>query len=290
MVDYSSSYEHDDCEYSSEAENILHEFYEANFIVYVEGVDDICFWDTVLSKFNDYKYEVLDVGGCENLKPYIEKVLNNEINCLVALDSDFNCILDGKYNHNRIIYTYGYSIENTYISVSCVSKIIKSLARLNARSILEITDKTHEWFFSFLGNISTLVKVDICNALYEKGLTVLGDTVHRFLINENVPVISSDKVNQHIGRILEHIPEYSEDAIDRLLEEKEKVLVHCVRGHFLYSAISNYIRHVVFGCGRKLSLSNDSLYVNFIAIFDNEFNETHPEYTYYQNVVNNAVN
>ncbi len=36
----------DEFHYSSEAENILNRFYQAEIMVYVEGDDDICFWET----------------------------------------------------------------------------------------------------------------------------------------------------------------------------------------------------------------------------------------------------
>ncbi|MBT0394332.1 DUF4435 domain-containing protein [Morganella morganii subsp. morganii] len=279
----------DDLSYSSEAENIMHEFYEAHFIVYVEGVDDICFWETIFSKFNDYKYEVLDVGGCANLKGYIGKIIKGEINSLVALDSDFNCVLDGKHSHNKIIYTYGYSIENTYISFSCVNKMIKHLAKLNAKAMAEITDRTHNWFTGFLRKINSLVKVDVCNALNEKGFSVLGDSIHRFLDNNDPSLISTGKVTSHVEKILADFPEYCEKEVDDLLERKNRALIHCIRSHFLYSAIACYVRYVVNNNGKKIALSNESLYANFIAIFENEFNERHPEYIYYQNAVNNAV-
>ncbi|EGA69570.1 hypothetical protein VISI1226_13648 [Vibrio sinaloensis DSM 21326] len=41
----------DDFFYSAEAENIINEFHSVDVMVYVEGVDDIPFWDFIFEKF-----------------------------------------------------------------------------------------------------------------------------------------------------------------------------------------------------------------------------------------------
>ncbi|MDM9086694.1 DUF4435 domain-containing protein [Klebsiella pneumoniae] len=59
--------------WSNEAENVISLFYDADIMVYVEGEDDIAFWEIIFKKNGRFNVEVQDVGGCEALQPYIEK-------------------------------------------------------------------------------------------------------------------------------------------------------------------------------------------------------------------------
>ncbi|EFH8005158.1 DUF4435 domain-containing protein, partial [Escherichia coli] len=76
--------------WSNEAENVISLFYDADIMVYVEGEDDIAFWEIIFKKNGRFNVEVQDVGGCEALQPYIEKITSGEINAIVARDSDLN--------------------------------------------------------------------------------------------------------------------------------------------------------------------------------------------------------
>lgn len=53
--------------YSDDALSIRHAFFNKQFVIYVEGVDDIPFWDACFSKFLPSSLEkgfiIEDVGG-----------------------------------------------------------------------------------------------------------------------------------------------------------------------------------------------------------------------------------
>ena len=59
-------------EHSNEALNITHQFYDKKFMLYVEGDDDIVFWDENFRRYmsSDF-YEREQVHGKENLERYI---------------------------------------------------------------------------------------------------------------------------------------------------------------------------------------------------------------------------
>ena len=95
----------DDFYHSDDADNVTHMFYDADVMVYVEGQDDLPFWDLIFNFF-DYQVEVQDVGGSKELKKYTEKIKNGELNAIVACDSDFE-VLKGESAHKNIIRTYG---------------------------------------------------------------------------------------------------------------------------------------------------------------------------------------
>ncbi|EFH7276721.1 DUF4435 domain-containing protein, partial [Escherichia coli] len=129
----------DDFHYSSEAENVLSLFYQAEVMVYVEGDDDICFWETIFNKSSSLKVEVQDVGGCEELKKFITRLLEEDLQVIVACDSDLTCFKEQQMSDSRIIRTPGYSIENTFICLDGVYKAIKTLGKI-PKKIMDTID------------------------------------------------------------------------------------------------------------------------------------------------------
>uniref|UniRef100_UPI000A82428C DUF4435 domain-containing protein n=1 Tax=Vibrio campbellii TaxID=680 RepID=UPI000A82428C len=75
--------------YSVDAEDVMSSFYGVDAILYVEGEDDIPFWDAIFSNLSDLSLEIKEVGGCDELEPYITKICNGELTDLVAMDRDF---------------------------------------------------------------------------------------------------------------------------------------------------------------------------------------------------------
>ena len=102
-------------EYSRDAVNVLSKFHETDFIIYVEDEDDKYFWDTIF-KLNEVKftYYFEPVNGCVALDDKIEKIIRFELgeSILVARDSDYIVLSNKAKENDRVIYTYGYSIEN----------------------------------------------------------------------------------------------------------------------------------------------------------------------------------
>lgn len=69
--------------HSNRAINVTHQFYDKKFMLYVEGDDDVVFWDEHFRKYMPVEfYEIEQVHGKENLGRYIEgiKTGKSEIN------------------------------------------------------------------------------------------------------------------------------------------------------------------------------------------------------------------
>ncbi|MBQ0606087.1 DUF4435 domain-containing protein [Providencia rettgeri] len=270
-----------DIAYSIEAENVLSLFFEADYIVYVEGIDDVCFWDVILNEFSDLKYEVIDVGGCHNLEPYIEKILNNSIKDLVALDSDFNLITGNRFNNKRILYTNGYSIENTYITAESIKKTIKHIGRFNSKTMFSL--EIERWLESFINSMECLIKLDIHNHLYQRGEVVISDSVHLFLSSKDATIPDVNKVSEKKQLLIESLGYINDVEVDHLISPYP---LYCLlKGHFIFSGVANYIRLSIKSFGKKASIPDDSIYSSLIANFVNIFNEEHPEYLYYKDIV-----
>ncbi len=61
-------------EYSVGAKNVLTRFYRVDKMLYVEGDDDVPFWEFMFEKFADFNVEVQEVGGKEELRKYVKLI------------------------------------------------------------------------------------------------------------------------------------------------------------------------------------------------------------------------
>ena len=119
-----NSIEEDKLIHSDSAISITHKFYNSQVMVYVEGDDDIPFWDELFRKRVPIDfYTIEQVGGKNNLRKHINAIKRGDItNVIVACDSDYNRILydttSTLYNNPLIIMTHGHSIENTILNMS----------------------------------------------------------------------------------------------------------------------------------------------------------------------------
>ncbi len=99
-------------EHSVEAKNVTNKFYQVDKMIYVEGQDDIIFWDIILKEFAQFTFKIEKAGGKEELEKYIEEIKSGVASYFVARDSDYDEIL-GFDEVKGVIRTYGHSIENT---------------------------------------------------------------------------------------------------------------------------------------------------------------------------------
>ncbi|MCF1451366.1 DUF4435 domain-containing protein [Agrobacterium vitis] len=116
-------------------------FTDANFTLYVEGgggVDgagssDVVFWGDVFRHLRpDLKVTIIAHGGKPELEFLADKILSGDIdNTLVALDSDFDELLNHRKDHSNIIYTYGYSWENDVFCPEQISQAVKRLLKVD---------------------------------------------------------------------------------------------------------------------------------------------------------------
>ncbi|MBF4307409.1 DUF4435 domain-containing protein, partial [Vibrio anguillarum] len=117
-----------------EANNIVHLFYGADVMVYVEGEDDVPFWEVIFNCLVEYRVEIQEVGGSKELAKYIDELELGKLQGIIACDSDFE-ILKGSLCNPNIIRTYGYAIENSLICPSTILKVIKSVGKIPTKNM-----------------------------------------------------------------------------------------------------------------------------------------------------------
>lgn len=252
-------------EYSIDALDAKGLFYNKCLTVYVEGNDDVLFWD-YLFKIAEVSAHIEDVGGVKEIEKYVVDILENDAGFLVACDNDHNDFLDDKIIHSQIIRTYGYSIENSMYNFDKIEEIISKLSRkkVDVKSLIET------WAEEFSNQVYELLKYDIANHKFKKGISVFGDSCVRFLKSNSSHKISSQKISDYIDSIKERFNISEIQEVERLLNTSEKDFWFLIKGHFLTSATMNLIKSLVNQqCGTNCNITLDMIYTLTIDCTEN---------------------
>lgn len=120
-------------------------------VAYVESYDDVAFWRTLLSEFeNDERYFQVMLPSSTSLAKGKKTVLMNTLNTeelgrslIACVDSDYDFLLQDstrvsrKINSNPYIFqTYGYAIENFHCYAESLHEVCVQ-ATLNDRAVID---------------------------------------------------------------------------------------------------------------------------------------------------------
>ena len=243
-------------EYSQEAEEAKGLFYNKDITVYVEGDDDVLFW-SYLFKLAKIDAHIEDVGGNEEINKKIKDILDNDATFIVACDSDHSSFKPTAVEHERIIKTYGYSIENSMYAPLNVEKVIINLAK-RPKALKEEIEK---WAEDFSNNLYDLLVYDIANHVFDKGVQVFGNNCQRFLESGTSKEVSNKQVADYINGIKEKFTEDEINQVKGRLSKTDKELWFHLKGHFITHGVINLIQyHVKSISGSKCNIPLDSLY------------------------------
>lgn len=271
-----------DFSWSANALNVLNQFHEVEFIVFVEGQDDVPFWDIIISSFTTKKFNVKPAGEKSTLKKYLyERTLDS--NYLIAMDSDYDQ-LNGELSNQEVMLTYGYSIENTLITPSVIQDLIATHSRVQKNSVK--IDSVKEWIDTFEVVIEALLAADILNR--EQKVTdkqVMPDNATRFY-EGNALFPQADKINTYLVQRGFDLDELS--CRERL---QHFTIFDVTKGHFVFSAVFNFVKKQIETLREKqVSISTESFYSFCISSFKHSFNHNHPHFTYYKDMVSHHLN
>lgn len=266
-------------DYSIDARNVLNKFYRVDKVVYVEGDDDIAFWEFLFDKFLDFTVEIESVGGKPELQKYAELIYSNKAEYLIAMDSDYDGILGFEY-HPNIIRTYGYSIENTLINSDSICKIVKNVARVSSKNVP--VSICGDWIENLSSTIAPLVLADLISTKEKVGVSVIPDNGDRFMKSKKTYELCGEKIQNFLSKL--------PIVFDREKLSKEETNLQTIglsyadilKGHFLFSIAMRFIKVQAEQMNRGVAISAGMLYSNFISVFENVFNEDHPHFNYYK--------
>ncbi|WP_230833919.1 hypothetical protein, partial [Vibrio campbellii] len=95
-------------------------------------------------------------------------------------------------------------------------------------------------------------------------------------------VLCELKIAEHINTLDQQLGgAVDEDAVRQHAQSIGHNVCDFVRGHFLFSSVSKFIRLYLKSKGKKVSLSNESFYSNLIANLEAGLSK-HEDYTYFK--------
>lgn len=246
-----------DLEYSNEALEAKGLFYNKEYTVYVEGKDDPFFWEQLFS-LAEIEAHVEDVGGKNELAKYIDKVINEGAEFYIARDNDNSEFFDDVPNHENIITTYGYSIENSmYHYPNPIEDTISKFCRKK----IDFSSDFNEWLSRFTADLYDLIVYDIANNKFKKGISIFGDNCYRFLKGQNSYKVCSDKISAFIDSVKSDFTDEEINEVKDLINQSEKDLWFLIKGHFITHALINLIKSSIRKeIGTSKSVTPDYLY------------------------------
>lgn len=233
-------------------------FFNKKAMVYIEGEDDIIFWEQF---FDPEVYEVQDVGGCGNFKYYYQLIQGGTKTFIIAGDSDYGCFVCNDISP-LVVKTYGHSVENMMYCPHNLNYMIQKHCR-NSR--LNSLSYINAYYVDFMKKFHKLLVLDVANYVYNRGVKILGDTCYRFLDQANLPYIDQNAVDSYYNSVVKNFTnEEIQDAERRIaLDSREERLM--IKGHFMTEAIrlliDGYIRNK---SSKNPRISGDVLYASLV--------------------------
>lgn len=112
-------------------------FLGVDLVCYVEGgggnsdrSEDVSFWSKVFIECSPgMRIRCVARGGKPQLEELARAIIDRNLDgTLVAMDSDYDGILNEKINDRRVVYTFGYSWENDVLSLPALHLCYKEVA------------------------------------------------------------------------------------------------------------------------------------------------------------------
>lgn len=247
----------DEFDYSLDAINVLSLFHDSEFIVYVEGEDDVCFWQNILNLANISNYYIESVGGSENLGSKISQIMTGGARIIVAKDRDDTLLDVNAHEHTQIVTTHGYSIENHMYCPVTINNIINNLAKTKTELVAII----HSWYDIICKTCQDLILYNIANNIYGKGVKVFGDNCCRYLVPSNSCKLCKSEIDLYVSDIKCYFCDEEIEKSNMLVGSYTYHNRYLIKGHFLTHAVINLIKVLVKKItGKKVILPIDNLY------------------------------
>ena len=245
--------------YSIEALRVKSLFYGKKAMVYVEGPDDVAFWDCF---FDRSIFAIQNVGGCSNLTPFIDKLEHGELSFIVACDSDYRSFTGESFSSPLIVSTYGHSIENMMYCPFNINEFVKKLSRSADDSI----DIINKWYSQFSESCKPLLFREIVNLTYkpsEDKIKVLGINCAKFCKSNPCYELDDSKIEKYCSDNDEAFPHEEIERVKEAVTKDGREVRQLIRGHFYTFAVMRLISSLSAmhsATSKKINLSDDILY------------------------------
>ncbi|OBT30903.1 hypothetical protein A9262_10715 [Vibrio splendidus] len=251
-------------------------------MLYVEGEDDVVFWEVVFEKTTNLSVKVESVDGVKELNKYIKKVIDDDIEGFVARDSDFTLLDEAYKSHPKVISTFGHSIENSIVCPNVLNKVIKSHGRLPS-SILD-HHKSQQWLDDFYNKFGRFVIYDAYNDIHQLGNSVLSDNCTALMHSQTSCNPCEVKVSSLYNKVSQSMCVEGFEITSKL-QNAGRSDKDFVRGHFLFSGALKFVNHMISTLASKKKPSKDGFFGSSMLAFEAQFNTGHPHYNFYKDQI-----
>jgi len=271
-----------------------HFFFNVDLIVFLEGghnsynkaevyadkftseTEDIIFWENVFRKFaKDKKIKFKSVGSKSTIKEIADDIIKNQIKTVyVAMDNEFDEILNERILHSNVFYTHGYSWENDVWNQDVVKGVVSDLTAIEIEN-----DDLEVNFNDFLKKIKIAVFAD--GYLFKKKSSFFPrKSGYLFCIDctpIDLPSVKPDAINLKL----------SEKSLKRNTIRKfgRKYVLDTLKfcyGHLLADYCCQLITHYIKKRHSLTTISKDIIYrMGLRKFFHLHFNNGHI-YSYYE--------
>jgi len=225
--------------YSTDALNVLDKFHESEFVVYVEGDEDILFWTTLFNKSGIQNHYMQSAGGIGELLKIMAQICEENARVIVACDTNYSMILNTRPLHVRIISTYGHSIENTMYCSNTLSVAINNLSH----NVTNRVDFISQWMTKFCNDAEELIIYDLAREMYGTAIEVFGNNCSRFLTTPRSSYLDKNKITAFISSIKKHFSRGEIKESKRQLTMCKMQYKYIISGHFLTNGVINLIKN-----------------------------------------------
>lgn len=251
--------------HSPQAANVLHRFHRVKYVVFAEGQDDIPFWDKILTLCGLDKFVIKPAGGCQGLDSYIDSIINNNANIIVVRDCDLTDFIGNQHIHRRVIYTYGYSIENSLFHPKNISAVIANYSREANSS--ELFNEVYAIVKRNIEIFEPLIVLDLTSQIYNLGISVYPNSLSRFFTGESY-IASESAVSDYVNSIYGNFLDKQVGEAKRRINKRKKSNFFTIKGHLLDCIIFKILRYKARKSRRKINISSDGLYASSISQID----------------------
>lgn len=271
--------------YSSDAINVLDKFHNVQFIVYVEGQEDVAFWSSLFDKSGIGGYYIDYVGGIEEVQKIMSQIINDNARVIVACDAHYSFLLNTLPNHDRIVSSFGHSAENTMYCPHSINRVIRKFSH-------DLEDRTTfvtDWYNGFCSSATILVLHDLAREKYGKKVDVSGDKCSRFLKSHYSYILDDTKIKSFIAERKPHFNAGEIEESKRLIDNSGFEIRHIINGHFLTNAIINLLKAAVrHTTGKRPVIPISNLYA-LTSDCCVPCTDTCPEFSAYKERITRAV-
>ena len=235
-------------------------FYFPKILVYVEGYEDIPFYEGVLQ---NYDYHLKARGGREECKKLVTALVKKDLPYVVVLDGDYEILERFQSQHRQVVWLHRYSFENYLFEEEPIKQFCRDHAHLED-SLEELLASSE--FTDFIQNIEMkfkdLIILDVAHQRAGTGYDVLPDKSDRFFKPRTRVDFLDSQIQQSRTKAANRIDSQSIDNTRILVETflRDHRFIDLLPGHFAFSIIKRLIIDTISRRLRRTpKISNDTI-------------------------------